>query len=164
MALKKNKKVLFVHHQRLEENKLRSIFLFEGSRYQQTKRALPIAAAVADAVELVGTGIMFGASDDCGIMGIFGFCQEKAQKAQTIAKNIEKWKEYAIAIGDNLQDLANATDENFFRVSKDFAFLHEVPNQFIETRNENGQKIEKQFQVFREKIYDMHNCNQHNSR
>ena len=51
---------------------------------QLSKRAVPLA--VAGAVGLFGTGIMFGASDDCGILGIFGSCQEKAR---TNAKNIE---------------------------------------------------------------------------
>ena len=51
---------------------------------QLFKKAVPLA--VAGAVGLFGTGIMFGASDDCGILGIFGSCQEKAR---TNAKNIE---------------------------------------------------------------------------
>ena len=76
----------------------------EIKKSQRSRRALPIAAAVAGAVGLFGTGIMFGASDDCGIMGIFDSCQEKAK---TNAQNIEKLGKYAIAIGDNLQQLAN---------------------------------------------------------
>ena len=122
---------------------------------QRSRRALPIA--VAGAVVLFGTGIMFGASDDCGIMGIFGSCQEKAK---TNAKNIEKLGKYAIAIGYNLQQLANETDEKFFRVSKDLALLHEIQDQIIETQNENWQKIERQFQVLRDNIHDMRNCDQ----
>ena len=100
---------------------------------------------------------MFGALDDCGIMGIFGSCREKAK---TNAKNIEKLGKYAIAIGDNLQHLAKETDENFFRVSKDLALLHEMQNLIKETQNENRQKIEKQFQVNRDNIHDMRNCDQ----
>ena len=126
-------------------------------RSQRSRRALPIAAAVAGAVRFFGTGIMFGASDDCGVMGIFGSCQEKAK---TKAKNIEKLGKYAIAIGDRLQQLANATDENFFCVSKDLVLLHEIQNQIIETQNENWQKIERQFQVFCDNIHDMRNCDQ----
>ena len=34
-------------------------------------------------------------------------------------ENVEKLEKYTIAIGDNLQQLANATDEEFFHVSKD---------------------------------------------
>ena len=66
---------------------------------------------------------MFRATDDCDTVGISGTCQEKVQ---TKAKNIEKLGEYATAIGDNLQELANVTDGIFFRVSKNFALLHEI--------------------------------------
>ena len=129
----------------------------EIKKSQRSRRTLPIAAAVAGAVGLFGTGIMFGASDDCGIMGIFGSCQEKDK---TNAENIEKLGKYAIAIGDNLQQLAKETDEKFFRVSKDLSLLHEIQNQIIETQNENWQKIEKQFQVLQDNIHDMRNCDQ----
>ena len=89
--------------------------------------------------------------------GHFGSSQEKAK---TNAKNTEKSGKYAIAIGDNLQQLANATDEKFFRVSKDLTLLHEIQNQISETQNENLQKIERQFQVFRDNIHDIRNCDQ----
>ena len=97
------------------------------------------------------------ASDDCGIIGIFGSCQEKAQ---TNAKDIEKLGKYAIAIGTNKQQLANATDLKCFRISKDSALLHEVQNQIMDTQNQKWQKIETQFQVFRENIHVMRNCDQ----
>ena len=129
----------------------------EIKKNKRSRRALPIAAAVAGALGLFGTGIMFGASDDCGSMGIFGSCQEKAK---TNAKNIEKLGKYAITIGDNLQQLANETDGKFFGVSKDLALLHEIQNQIIETQNENWQKIEKQFQVLQDNIHDLRNCDQ----
>ena len=80
---------------------------------------------------------MFRASDNCGIMGIFG---SRHEKAQTNAKNIEKSGKWTIAIADNLQQLANATDEIFFRVS-DLTRLHEIRNQIIQTQNEKWQKI-----------------------
>ena len=67
----------------------------EIKKKQLSKRAVPLA--VACAVGLFGTGIMFGASDVCGILGIFGSCQEKART------NAEKYREYTIAIGDNLR-------------------------------------------------------------
>ena len=51
---------------------------------------------------------------------------------------------------------ANTTEEQFFRVSKDLALLHEIQNFFIETQ-ENWQKTENQF---RENIHDMRNCGQ----
>ena len=56
----------------------------EIKKKQLSKRTVPLP--LAGAVGLFGTGIMFGASDDCGILGIFGSCQEKAR---TNAKNIE---------------------------------------------------------------------------
>ena len=78
------------------------------------KRALPLAAAVG-AIGLFGDGIMFG-SGDCGIMGTFGTCQEKAKQN---AQNIEKLGKYAISLDQNIQQLANATDAKIFRVSKE---------------------------------------------
>ena len=59
----------------------------EIKKKQRTKRALPIATAVAAAVGFFGTDIMFGASDDCGIIGIFGSCQEKAQAIVKTSKS-----------------------------------------------------------------------------
>ena len=54
---------------------------------KRTKRALPIAAAVVSAVGFFGTGIMFGSSDDCGIVGIFGSCPESAQTNAKTSKS-----------------------------------------------------------------------------
>ena len=50
----------------------------QNQEKQRSKLALPVAAAVADAVGRFGTGFMFGASVDCGIMGFFVSCQEKS--------------------------------------------------------------------------------------
>ena len=113
----------------LSKIKLEVSSFLKGTEIEKTvrnKRALPIAGAVG----LFGTGIIFGASKDCGKMVIFGCCQEKAK---TNARNIEKLGEYAITLGDNLQQLANSTDQKF-RSAKDLAILHEIQNQIIETR------------------------------
>ena len=90
-------------------------------------------------------------------MGIFGSCQEKAK---TNAKNNVELGTYAVAIGDNLQQLAIETVEIVCRSSKDSALLHEIQNQITEAQNENWQKIEKQFQVIQDKFHDMRNCDQ----
>ena len=58
---------------------------------------------------------MFG-SGDCGIIGISGSCQQKAKQN---AQNNEKLGEHAISLGQDNQQLANATDAKFFRVSKE---------------------------------------------
>ena len=68
--------------------------------------------------------------------------------------------QYAITIGDNLQQLANATDEKFFRVSKDLALLHEIQNQINQTQNEIWKRIVNQFPVLRDDIHEMRNCDQ----
>ena len=85
----------------------------QKNKRTRKKRALPLAAAAVGAIGLFGGGIMFG-SGDCGIMGIFGSCQEKAKQN---ARNIEKLGEYAISLCQNIQQLANATAAKFFRVS-----------------------------------------------
>ena len=82
------------------------------------------------------------------------------RKGSSYSKNIEKLGEFAIAIATNIQQLANATDQKFLRISKDLALLHEIQNQIIDTQNQNWQKIETQFQVFRENIHVMRNCDQ----
>ena len=58
----------------------------QKNKRTRKKRALPLAAAAVGAIGSFGGGIMFG-SGDCGIMGIFGSCQEKAKQN---ARNIEK--------------------------------------------------------------------------
>ena len=73
---------------------------------------LPLAAAAFGAIGQFGGGIMFG-SVDCGVMGFFGSCQKKAKQN---AQNLEKLGECAISLGNNIQQLANTTDEKFFRV------------------------------------------------
>ena len=132
---------------------LKGTALNDGNR---KKRALPLAAAAVGAIGLFGGGIMFG-SGDCGLMGIFGSCHEKAKQN---ARNIEQLGKYAISLGDNIQQLANSTDSKFFRVSKDLETLHNIQNQIIETQNQNWQAIEKQFNVFRTNIHEMRNCDQ----
>ena len=125
----------------LAEMKLEVSSFLKGAELEKTvkgKRALPIATAVAGAVGLFGTGLMLGASDDCGIMALFGSSQEKAN---TNAQNIEKLGANAIKLGDNLQQLANSTAQKFFRVAKDPAILHEIQNKIIETKNENGRRL-----------------------
>ena len=126
----------------------------QKNKRTRKKRALPLAAAAVGAIGLFGGGIMFG-SGDCGIMGIFGSCQEKAKQN---ARNIEKLGEYAISLGQNIQQLANATDAKFFRVSKELEMLHGIQRQIIETQNQNWRAIEKQFNVFRQNIHEMRNC------
>ena len=82
----------------------------QENKRRREKRALPLAAAAGDAIGLFRGAIMFG-SGDCGILGIFGSCQEKAKQN---AWNIEKLGEYAISLGQNIQQLANTTDAKFF--------------------------------------------------
>ena len=125
----------------------------QANKRTRKKRALPFAAAAVGAIGLFGGGIMFG-SGDFGIMGIFGSCQEKAEQN---AQNFEKLGEYAISLGQNIQQLANATDANFFRVSKELEMLHGIQRQIVETQNENWRTIEKQFNVFQQNIHEMRN-------
>ena len=99
---------------------------------------------------------MFG-SGDSRIMGVFGSCQEKAKQN---AWNIEKLGEYAISLGQNIQQLANTTDAKFFRVSKELEMLHDIQRQIIETQNRNWRTIEKQFTVFQQNIHEMRICDQ----
>ena len=99
---------------------------------------------------------MFG-SADCGIMGIFGSCQKQAKQN---AQNIEKLGEYAISLGQNIQQLANATGSKFLRVSKELEMLHGIQRQIVETQNENWRTIQKHFNLFQQNIYEMRNCDQ----
>ena len=128
----------------------------QENKSTRKKRALPLAAAAVGAIGLFGGGIMFG-SGDCGIMGIFGSCQAKAKQN---ARNIEKLGEYAISLGENIQQLANSTDAKFFRVSKELEMLHGIQRQIIETQNQNWRAIEKQFNTFQQNIHEMRNCDQ----
>ena len=102
LVSKRNKKEILFAVKYLNKIKQVVSSLLKGTEIKKkhrSRKAIPIAAAVEGAVGLLGTVILFGASDDCGIMGVFGSCEEKAQ---TNAKNIEKL-EYTIAIVDNLQ-------------------------------------------------------------
>ena len=61
----------------------------QANRRTGKKRDLLLDAAAVGAISLLGGGIMFG-SGDCGIMGTFGSCQEKAKQN---AQNNEKLEE-----------------------------------------------------------------------
>ena len=99
---------------------------------------------------------MFG-SGDCGILGFFVSSQEKAKQD---AQNIEKLGYYANSLAPKIQELPNATDAEFFRVSKELEMLHGVQRQLIEIHKENWRAIEKQFNVFQQNIHAMKNSDQ----
>ena len=158
LACEGTQKNSFAQNDLLKIKKDFSSFLKETQAKKRTrkKRALLLAAAAVGAIGLFGGCIMFG-TGDCGIMGIFGSCQEKAKQN---AHNIEKLGDYAISLAQNIQQLENATCAKFFRVSKELERLHGIQRQIIETQNENWRANEKQFNVFPQNIQEMRNCDQ----
>ena len=70
-------------------------------------------------------------------MGIFDSCQKKDQ---TNARNLEKLAEYATAIGEKFY-LAGATEEEFFRVSKDVALLDKSKIKLSKPKMRIGKRV-----------------------
>ena len=99
----------------------------------RTRRGGPLIAAVAIAViGLFGSGIMIGNSGGCGLMGIFGSCQDQAQAN---AKNIECLEQYSMALTDYVSEIETSSNEKVFAVSNELSEIRAIQQQTIENQN-----------------------------
>ena len=109
----------------------------------RNRRAAPLIAAAAIAgIGLFGSGVMMGNSGGCGIMGIFGSCQDQAQAN---AKNIETLEQYSMALTDYVSEIESSSNEKFFTISNLRSEIRAIQQQTIENQNKNWKIIEEQF-------------------
>ena len=109
----------------------------------RTRRGAPLIAAAAIAgIGLFGSGIIMGNSGGCGIMGIFGSCQDQA-KAN--AKNIETLEQYSMALTDYVSEIETSSNEKFFAISNELSEIRAIQQHTIENQNRNWKILEEQF-------------------
>ena len=119
----------------------------------RTRRGAPLIAAAAIAsIGLFGSGIMMGNSGGCGIMGIFGSCQDQA-KAN--AKNIETLEKYSMALTDYVSEI-----ETFFAILNELSEIRRVQQQTIENQNRNWKILEEQFATIEGNFHILRGCTQ----
>ena len=90
----------------------------------RTRRRAPLIAAAAIAgIGLFGSGIMMGNSRGCGIMGIFGSCQDQAQAN---AKNIATLEQYSLLLTDYVSEIETSSNEKFFAISNELSEIRAI--------------------------------------
>ena len=124
----------------------------------RTRRAAPLIAAAAIAgIGLFGSGVMMGNSGGCGIMGIFGSCQDQAQAN---AKNIETLEQYSMALTDYVSEIESSSNEKFFTISNELSEIRAIQQQTIENQNKNWKIIEEQFATIQGNFHILRDCTQ----
>ena len=124
----------------------------------RTRRAAPLIAAAAIAgIGLFGSGVMMGNSGGCGIMGIFGSCQDQAQ---VNAKNIETLEQYSMALTDYVSEIESSSNEKFFTISNELSEIRAIQQQTIENQNKNWKIIEEQFATIQGNFHILRDCTQ----
>ena len=124
----------------------------------RTRRAAPLIAAAAIAgIGLFGSGVMMGNSGGCGIMGIFGSCQDQAQAN---AKNIETLEQYSMALADYVSEIESSSNEKFFTISNELSEIRAIQQQTIENQNKNWKIIEEQFATIQGNFHILRDCTQ----
>ena len=124
----------------------------------RTRRGAPLIAAAAIAgIGLFGSGIMMGNSGGCGIMGIFGSCQDQA-KAN--AKNIETLEQYSMALTDYVSEIEISSNEKFFAISNELSEIRAIQQHTIENQNRNWKILEEQFATIQKYFHILRDCTQ----
>ena len=124
--------------------------------FSRPPRAAPLAMMALASVGLFGSGIALG-SGSCGITGIFGSCHDHAK---TNAANIQKLADFTEALTEDVFKLRTEVNEKFFMVTSELAAIKSVQKEMIEVQNRNWQIIEEHFEMFRENIHVLRDCDQ----
>ena len=124
----------------------------------RTRRGAPLIAAAAIAgIGLFGSGVVMGNSGGCGLMGIFGSCQDQAQEN---AKNIETLEQYSMALKDYVSEIETSSNEKFFAISNELSEIRAIQQQTIENQNRNWKILEEQFDAIQGNFHILRDCTQ----
>ena len=124
----------------------------------RTRRGAPLIAAAAIAgIGLFGSGIMMGNSGGCGLMEIFGSCQDQAQAN---AKNIESLEQYSMALTDYVSEIETSSNEKFFAISIELSEIRAIQQQTIENQNRHWKILEEQFATIQGNFHILRDCTQ----
>ena len=124
----------------------------------RTRRGAPLIAAAAIAgIGLFGSGIMMGNSGGCGIMGIFGSCQDQAQAN---SKNIETLEQYSMALTDYVSEIETSSNEKFFAISNELSEIRAIQQHTVENQNRSWKILEEQFATIQGNFHILRDCTQ----
>ena len=120
------------------------------------RRGAPVAAAVVAAAGLFGGGLMVGGKE-CGVMGIFGSCQERA-KAN--AENIRELQKFSSYLANYVEQIQTNSEEKFFLISSELSEINRIQQEIVEIQNQNWHVISSQLDVFAQNIHALRDCTQ----
>ena len=109
------------------------------------------------AIGLFGSGVLLGGQGGCGLLGIFGTCQDKS-KAN--AENITRVADYTEQVATFVSKIKSKVDKKFYLVSEELKELKTIQQQMAETQNKNWEIVEEQFAVFEKNMHALNDCYQ----
>ena len=109
------------------------------------------------AIGLFGSGVLLGGQGGCGLLGIFGTCQDKSK---TNAENIIRVADYSEKIGEYVNKLKTEVDDKFYLVSDELKELRKIQQEMAKTQNKNWKIVEEQFAIFEKNIHALVDCDQ----
>ena len=98
-----------------------------------------------------------GSSDSCGILGVFGSCQDKARAN---AKSIESLEKYSMALTDYVSEIETSSNQKFFAISNELAEIKAIQEQIIENQNKIWKVIQAQFDAIQGNFHILRDCTQ----
>lgn len=109
------------------------------------------------AIGLFGSGVLLGGQGSCGLLGIFGTCQDKAK---INAENIVRVAEYSEQIGTFVTKIKNEVNDKFYLVSDELRELRKIQQEMATAQNKNWKVVEEQFSIFEKNIHALVDCDQ----
>ena len=123
----------------------------------RSKRGAHVGMLAMAGIGLFGSGIAMGSSGGCGLAGVFGTCQDKAQ---TYAANIEHLGTITSMLTCFVSRMNTVNNEKFFVVKNKLEDIENNQKQMEETQNKNWEIIERQFEIIDQNFHILRNCDQ----
>ena len=128
-----------------------------GQQVATTDRLKRDSGDALSSIGLFGSGLVIGSQGDCGLLGIFGTCQENAK---INAENILRIADYSEQIADYVQKLKSQTNEKLYLVSDELKDIRKIQQDMAKLQNKNWQVVMKQFKIFETNMHGLVFCQQ----
>ena len=137
-----------------------SNFLFNENDEDQSRKRRGIMSKLAAiaGIGLFGPGIFMDDSSSCGLLGIFGTCQDKSRAN---AQNIKELHEFTTRLTDHVVEFEEQVNEKFFLVADKLAEVNAIQQEMIQNQQENWKVIEDQFKVIQHNFEILRDCDQY---
>ena len=123
----------------------------------RSKRGANVGMLAMAGIGLFGSGIAMGNSGACGLAGVFGTCQDKAQ---TNAANIEHLGTITPMLTSFVSRMNTLNNEKFFVMKNKLENIENNQKQMEETQNKNWEINERQFEIIDQIFHILRNCDQ----